>query len=142
MLATTAYLKALGIGAVAGLRTMTAPAATLGARNSPWTGASRLLALAEYVGDKLPGIPSRLSPPALAARVISGGWCGGIVAARLDASRVAGIACGAVGALGGAWAGFTVRSYLTKSRGVPDAALALAEDALAAWGARLATTAS
>lgn len=139
-MATTAYLKAFGIGAVAGLRAMTAPAATLAARSSPWTGAGRLLAFGEYVGDKLPGVPSRLSPPALAARLVSGGWCGGIVASRLDASRAVGIICGVAGALGGAWAGYTVRAYLSKSRGVPDAALALAEDALAAWGGRLATT--
>ena len=139
-MATTAYLKALGIGAVAGLRAMTAPAATLGARNSAWTGAARLLAFGEYVGDKLPGAPSRLSLPPLVARVVSGGCCGGIVAARLDASRAAGLACGVAGARGGAWAGYTVRGDLSTSRGVPSAALALAEDALAAWGGRLATT--
>jgi len=124
---------------VAGLRTMTAPAATLGALDSPWTGAGRLLAVGEYLADKLPGIPSRLSPPALVARAASGGWCGGTLAKRSGGSRSAGIACGVAGALGAAWAANSIRSYLSKSRGIPDAALAVAEDAFAIWSARRLT---
>jgi uncharacterized membrane protein len=133
------YLKSLGIGGVAGLRAVTAPAATLGLLDSPWTGLARLLAAGEYVGDKLPVTPSRLSPPALAARAVSGGWCGGVVAARLGASRRAGIASGVFGALAAAWCGYSLRAYLTKSRGLPDAAVATAEDAFAIWAARRLT---
>jgi uncharacterized membrane protein len=140
-LAISAYVKAAGIGAVAGLRTMTAPAVTLAAQDSPWRGAGRLLAFGEYIGDKLPFTPSRLSPPALIARAVSGGWCGGAVAARLGASRLAGIGCGVAGSVAGAWAGYALRSFLTKTKGIPDTGIALAEDALAVWGARLATKA-
>ncbi len=138
-MAATAYLKATGIGAVAGLRTMTAPAVTLAAGASSLRGAGGLLALGEYIGDKLPFTPSRLSPPALIARAVSGGWCGGTVAARLGASRLAGIGCGVAGALAGSWIGYTIRTFLVKSKGLPDTGVALAEDALAVWGARLAT---
>jgi uncharacterized membrane protein len=134
-LAISAYVKAAGIGAVAGLRTMTAPAVTLAAQDSPWRGAGRLLAFGE------PFTPSRLSPAALIARAVSGGWCGGAVAARLGASRLAGIGCGVAGSLAGAWAGYALRSFLTKTKGIPDTGIALAEDALAVWGARLATKA-
>jgi len=137
--AASSYFKAFGIGAVAGLRTMTAPAATLGAKDSPWTGVGRLLALGEYIADKLPAIPARVSPPALIVRAISGGWCGGTVANRLGDSRPVGIACGVAGSLGGAWVGYTLRKYCTEKRGIPDAALAVAEDALAIWSARLLT---
>ena len=138
-MAIIAYVKAAGIGAVAGLRTMTAPAVTLASLGSRFSGPGRLLALGEYIGDKLPFTPSRLSPPALIARAVSGGWCGGAVAARLGASRLAGIGCGVAGSLAGAWAGYTVRTYLSKGKGLPDTGIALAEDALAVWGARLAT---
>ncbi len=140
-MAISAYFKATGIGAVAGLRTMTAPAVTLAAQHSRWSGAGRLLAFGEYIGDKLPFTPSRLSPPALIARAVSGGWCGGVVAARLGASRIAGVGCGVAGSLAGAWAGYTLRNFLAKTKGFPDTGIALAEDALALWGARLATRA-
>ena len=60
---------------------------------------------------------------------------------RLGASRVAGIACGVGGALGSAWAAYSLRMFLTRSKGLPDVGLALAEDALAAWAARLVTKA-
>lgn len=138
-MAATAYIKAAGIGAVAGLRSMTAPAVTLAAGGSAFRGAGALLALGEWIADKLPFTPSRLSPPGLIARAISGGWCGGTVAVRLGASRVPGIGCGVVGALAGSWAGYTVRTFLVKSKGLPDTGVALAEDAIAVWAARLAT---
>ena len=138
-MAANSYVKALGIGAVAGLRSMTAPAATLGGGGSPWTGIGRFLALGEIIGDKLPAAPSRLSPPALVARVVTGGWCGGAVAARSGGSRPAGIACGVAGSLGAAWLGYTLRTYCSRKRGIPDAALAIAEDALAIWSARALT---
>ena len=138
-MAATAYFKAAGIGAVAGLRTMTAPAVTLAAGKSGLRGAGSLLAFGEYLADKLPFTPSRLSPPGLIARVVSGGWCGGTVAARLGASRPAGIGCGIAGALAGSWLGYTIRAFLVKSKGLPDTGVALAEDAIALWAARLVT---
>jgi uncharacterized membrane protein len=138
-MAISAYFKAACIGAVAGLRTMTAPAVTLAAQDSPWSGAGRLLAFGEYIGDKLPFTPSRLSPPALIARAVSGGWCGGAVAARLGGSRLAGVGYGVAGSLAGAWAGYSLRNFLAKTKGLPDTGIALAEDAIAVWGARFAT---
>ena len=131
-------LRALGIGIVAGLRTATAPAAILAAQGSPRTRGALLSALGEYVADKLPFTPSRLGPPALVARAGSGAWCGGESARRDDGSVMTGRALGATGALVGAWAGYSLRSYLTTERALPKLPIALAEDALAVGLAVLA----
>jgi uncharacterized membrane protein len=129
------YLRALGIGVVAGCRTFTAPAATLQAGDNVWAGLAMLAAAGEYVIDKLPTTPSRLEIAPLAARIVAGGLCGGTLAARNDASRVGGMLAGALGAASAAWIGAHARGFLTR-RGWPDWPGALAEDAIAirlAW---------
>ena len=85
--------KGIGIGIVAGMRTFSAPAITSrylvrqnrhasqsSASNpmaSSWLGGILTLAAAgELVADKLPSIPSRISPPLLTGRFISGAICG------------------------------------------------------------------
>ncbi len=134
------YVRATVIGAVAGLRSFTAPAATLATGGSAWTGIVTALAAGECVADKLPFAPSRLLPPALVWRIVSGGWCGGALAVRGDASRVAGACAGALGALAASYAGYGLRRYLTKGVGLPDTPVALLEDAVAVSGARVATS--
>jgi uncharacterized membrane protein len=99
-----------------------------------WSGLVLLAAAGELVGDKLPFTPSRLGAPSLGARLVSGGLCGGVLAKRGDGSRALGIACGALGAVGSAWLGYTVRHALTE-RGLPDFAVALCEDGVAIYGA-------
>jgi uncharacterized membrane protein len=129
-----AYVRALGIGAVAGLRTFTAPAATLGSDRQVWSGVVLLLAAGELIADKLPFTPSRLSPGALGARLVSGGLCGRELARRFDGSGSLGLALGALGAAGSAYAGYTIRHELTKG-GLPDFLVALVEDSVAIFGA-------
>jgi uncharacterized membrane protein len=88
----TAYLLALLIGIVAGLRTMTAPAAVswaahlgwlrldntwlafLGYASTPWI--LTLLAAGELVTDQLPSTPRRTVPVQLGARIRGGGSVG------------------------------------------------------------------
>src|SRR3954451_18843356 len=41
---------------------------------------TKILSAAEIAGDKLPNIPDRTTPPALIARVASGGFAGALVA--------------------------------------------------------------
>jgi uncharacterized membrane protein len=72
--------------------------------------------------------------------VVSGGSCGGVLAVREDASRVAGACAGALGALAASYAGYGLRRYLTKGLGFPDTPVALLEDAIAVFGARVATS--
>ncbi len=135
---TLNYARSLGIGAVAGLRTFTAPAAVHATGESVWAGPLFAVAAGELVGDKLPMTPSRLAPGPFLARLVSGGWCGGELAARADGARFIGIALGAAGAAAGAWLGYTVRAFLGE-RGLPPFALAVVEDAIAIAGARAAT---
>jgi uncharacterized membrane protein len=132
------YVRAAAVGAATGLRTFTGPAATLAAAGSVWTGLVTALAVGEYVADKLPFTPSRLAPPGLVARIVSGGACGGALAARYDGSRLAGAVAGAGAAVGSAWLGYTFRTVLRTDAWLPNVLCALIEDGIAISGARAA----
>src|SRR5437870_13788668 len=86
-------LLAFFIGFFAGLRSLTAPAATAWPVYLGWLKLERplsligsvpavaiftLLAVVELVADKLPQTPSRTSPPGLIARIVMGGLTGEI----------------------------------------------------------------
>lgn len=137
------------IGCVAGLRTMTAPAAVswaahlgwlpldgtglafLGAAVTPWLLTAA--ALAELVADQLPRTPSRKVPMQFGARIVSGAVCGaafGIAAGSVAVGLIAGIA----GAVAGTLAGSALRSRLARTFG-RDLPAALLEDAVAIGGA-------
>jgi uncharacterized membrane protein len=101
------------IGLFAGLRSLTAPAATawaahLGWLDLPeplaWIGSTAalavfsVLAVLELVADKLPRTPSRTSPPGLIARIAMGGLSGACLGAAGGGSSGLG-GLGIVGAL-------------------------------------------
>lgn len=130
------YARALGIGAVAGLRSMTAPASTLFTHDRRLARVARYAALGELIADKLPFVPARTALPSLAFRVAIGGVCGDAVARRQHASRTGGAALGVLGAVAGTYLGYTLRSAVTRRRLVPDVVVALVEDALAVAAAR------
>ncbi len=132
----TPYLRSLGIGAVAGLRSMTAPAATLRSGGSSWAPLATALAAGECLADKLPQAPSRLFPPALIFRILSGGYCGGEIAVRGNASRLGGTALGAAGAVAAAYGGYALRMYLTETLRLPGFPIAALEDGVAVVVAR------
>ncbi|PYV67013.1 MAG: hypothetical protein DMG97_28240 [Acidobacteria bacterium] len=135
---------AVGIGAVAGLRPMTAPAVIAWAARRKWihlgsspfvtiisARASRTiteLAISELIADKLPFTPSRLNPGPLASRIASGAVCGAAVCGAVKRPFVEGALLGGLGAIAGALAGYHVRKRL--SRETPDFAVGLLEDAL------------
>lgn len=88
-------LFAFLIGFFAGLRSLTAPAATAWAVHLGWLKLERplsiigsvpsvaiftLLAAGELVADKLSSMPNRTSPPGLIARMVTGGVTGACVA--------------------------------------------------------------
>jgi uncharacterized membrane protein len=137
------------IGCVAGLRTMTAPAAVswaahlgwlplggtglafLGASVTPWL--LTVAAVAELVADQLPRTPSRRVPIQFGARIVSGAVCGaafGIV----GGSVIGGIVAGVAGAVAGTLVGSELRSRLARALG-RDLPAALLEDAVAIGGA-------
>ncbi len=85
-------------------------------------------ALGEYIGDKLPGTPSRISAGPLVGRLVFGGLVGAIVAAALRRPVAAGIAVGAAGAAAGSFGGYYLRRAVTTGAGLPDLPVALSGD--------------
>jgi uncharacterized membrane protein len=132
------YIRAASVGAAAGLRSLTAPAAVFGA-NKRWRTILAVLAAGELIGDKLPQTPSRLLPPALIFRAIAGGVCGGEVAMRGHGWRALGIAAGTLAALSAAYVGYSLRRNLTEVRKLPGVPTAAVEDAIALLLVRFGT---
>lgn len=144
---TVAIVLAFGIGVVAGLRSMTAPAvvawaAHLGALHlegthlafmgSTWVVALFTLGAAgEYVADKLPNTPSRTAPVGLIARIVTGGLCGACVGVAGGASAWIGAFAGAIGGVAGAFGGYQARTGLVRSLKVKDLFIAIPEDLIA-----------
>jgi uncharacterized membrane protein len=142
------------LGVVTGMRTMTAMAVLcwfayrgdlpLDDTWAFWAGKLvtaiifSVLALGEYVVDKLPKTPNRTAPPLLLARVLMGGLVGAIVAAGLNGSEFEGVILGVGGALIGTFGGFLVRREIVLRLGSKDWPVALIEDASAIFFAVLA----
>jgi len=97
-----------------------------------------VLAVGEYIGDKLPRAQNRTAPGPLVARVVVGGLIGAIAATSLDGSLFEGIFLGAAGALMGAFAGYLIRRDLVEKLGCKDWHVAVAEDIFAVVCAVLA----
>ena len=145
-------LKTLGLGAIAGVRSMAAPAALSRAvergavgnlEETPFaalgsqgvSGALLLFEIGEMFVDKLPVAPSRTSPPPLFGRAVSGAFVGSALFVSGERRAVAGGVLGAVSALMGAYAGERLRLLGTQKLGVPDTLLALLEDGVVLFGA-------
>jgi uncharacterized membrane protein len=147
--ALTAYLLALLIGGVAGLRSMTAPAlvswaahlgklhldatwlAFLGYAWTPWI--LTLLAASELVADQLPSTPSRTAPLGFGSRIVTGAVSGaavGTAGGTIVGGMIAGIAGAVIGTLGGH--AFRARLAAAFRRDRPAAFI---EDAIALGGA-------
>ena len=90
-----------------------------------------VLAVGEYIGDKLPKTPARTEPVGLIARLIFGGLVGAIAATALKGEVIEGILLGGLGALLGTFIGYHVRKDLVAKTQLPDWVVAVCEDALA-----------
>ena len=149
MKSTGAYWLAFGIGAVAGLRSMMAPALVSAAAHRKTlrlhqpalrllgTGRAvkitRSLAISELAADKMPKTPARTDVGPLLARIVSGALCGAAIADSTHKSIRAGAALGGLGAVAGAFGGYQLRMRATEKLGAP-LAVAVAEDAAAIGG--------
>ena len=146
------YLLAFLIGVVAGLRSMTAPAAVSWAARIGWLqlentslaflGAAitpyilSVAAIGELINDKLPKTPSRKAPGPFVARIVTGALSGAALGAPSQ-SLIGGLLAGAVGAVAGTLGGYELRSRLVRATGGKDLPIALLEDAIAVGGAFL-----
>ena len=142
-------LFAFFIGFFAGLRSLTAPAATAWAVHLGWlklqgplalmgslpaVAIFTLLAAVELVADKLPKTPKRTAPPGLIARIVMGGLTGACVATGGGQGALLGAVLGAVGGVVGCFRGYAARTRLVGALGIPDIYVALLEDLLAIAG--------
>jgi uncharacterized membrane protein len=141
-------ILAAGIGFVAGLRSLTAPAAVSWAAHLGWLNLQgtplafmgstaavaifSILALAELVADKLPMTPSRTTPGPLLARIVMGSLTGASIGASDGQGLlVAGMVVGGIGGVVGAFAGYNARKRLVSGLKVKDTVVAVLEDLLA-----------
>jgi uncharacterized membrane protein len=141
------FVLALGIGIVAGLRSLTAPAVVawgaylswLNLHGSPlaFIGSTTavailsVLAIGELIADKLLMIPKRTAPAPLMARIITGGLCGACLCAAAGQSLVAGALLGGIGGVVGAFLGYSIRRRLVNDLHINDFVVAVCEDVVA-----------
>jgi uncharacterized membrane protein len=141
------YVLAFLIGVIAGLRSLTAPAAVSWAARLGWLPLGNTwlaflgfaytpyiftaLALGELVADKLPKTPSRKAPGPFLFRIVSGAVCG----AALTDGQAGGLIAGALGGIAGTLGGYEFRARLVKAIGGKDFPIALLEDVIAVGGA-------
>jgi uncharacterized membrane protein len=142
-------LFAFLIGVLAGLRSLTPPAATAWAAHLGWLKLPRLLswigttpavviftvlALLELVSDKRPTAPRRTAPTPLIARILMGAFAGACLATAGAQGAVLGVLLGGVGAVVGTFGGYQARTRLVKALGTPDFVIAVLEDLLTIGG--------
>jgi uncharacterized membrane protein len=137
--------RALGLGAISGLRSLSGPAFVSRAASrgdldlagtvfaflgSPLISkALVLMELGELVGDKLPATPSRTSSPPLLGRAASGAVVGAAVFVSEGRRAPIGAALGSTAAIVASFAGERLRALTVEKTGLPDPVVALAEDA-------------
>jgi uncharacterized membrane protein len=139
------FVLALGIGIVAGLRSLTAPAVVAWGAHLSWLNLQgsplafigstaavailSVLAIGELIADKLPMIPKRTAPAPLMARVVTGGLCGACLCAAVGKSLLAGTLLGGIGGIVGAFLGYGIRRRLDLH--IKDLVVAVCEDLVA-----------
>jgi len=142
------YILAFLIGVVAGLRSMTAPAAVSWAARLGWLHLENtrlaflgfaatpyiisVLAILELIADKLPNTPSRKAPVGFGARIVTGAICGAALG-----GWAGGMLAGILGAIVGTLGGYEFRARLVRATGGKDLPIALLEDVIAIGGAFL-----
>ncbi|MBV9454376.1 MAG: DUF4126 family protein [Rubrobacter sp.] len=143
-----AFKRAALLGAVAGVRSMTAPALlsraasrgdVAGIGGTPFAAlaspkvrrALALLAIGEAVGDKFPNAPDRTSIPGLMGRVGSGALVGAALFTSEGRKGTAGAAMGLLCAVLAAYPSYYLRVGATERLGARNWTAGLVEDALA-----------
>jgi uncharacterized membrane protein len=140
------FALALGIGFVAGLRSLTPPAMVAWAAHLGWLNLHgsplafmgsivavtifSLLAISELVMDKLPNTPNRTTLVPLSARIVTGALCGVSVCAAARESLFVGAVLGGIAAIVGAFLGYQIRKRVVTNLHIKDFFVAVCEDLL------------
>jgi uncharacterized membrane protein len=138
------FAFALGLGFVAGLRSLSPPAVVAWAAHLGWLDLSHsplafmgstiavvifsILAVVELITDLLPQTPKRTAAVPLTARIIMGAFCGSSLCAAGNQPLIIGAILGSVGGLIGAFAGYNIRRKLVSALNIKDIFIALVED--------------
>ena len=150
---STTLALAAGMGAVAGMRSMAAPAlasrhlsqrqGSSPLRVSPRaSGVLGLLAAGEMIGDKTPFIPDRTDLPSVIGRAVSGGATAAALADARGGSALVAALVGSTAAVGSTFLSYYLRKKAGEVSGLPDPVLGLAEDAFVLTaGSRIAAAA-
>ena len=143
-----ALLGAIGLGAVAGIRSMTPPALLsraasrgeirgIGATPYGFLASPRVanlltaLAAGEISADKLPFSPDRVSLPGLAGRLATGALVGAALYAADGRKGATGGAIGALSSLATSYASYYLRTGTQQKLGLPNPLGGILEDAVA-----------
>lgn len=144
---TNYYWKTAGLGAIAGIRSLSATAIlSHELSNTPkeilqrsplrylqaWPVATGLkyLAATEIAGDKVPGVPNRIALPSLLVRTASGALVGAAIFTANRDKGVKGALIGGLAAVAVTYGSFYLRKSLSKNTKVPDTVLGFIEDAI------------
>ena len=141
------FLFAIGIGIVAGLRSLLPPAVVAWAAILGWlnlhdsplafmgsrvaVGIFSVLAIGELGADKLPKTPKRTALAPLLARILLGGLSGASLCAAAGKSLIAGTLLGGAGGIIGAFVGYEIRRRLVNRLHIKDFFVAICEDLVA-----------
>ncbi|RTQ45893.1 DUF4126 domain-containing protein [Hymenobacter gummosus] len=147
MASSSTFWKTLGLGAVAGMRSMTAPALLSTALHHHPSGrlaysalswlqsggaarALQLMAGAEMAGDKLPNAPDRTVLPVLAGRALSGALVGAVLYKTNRGNLLTGAVVGSLGAVAGSFAALYLRKLADQRTALKEPWTGFVEDAL------------
>lgn len=110
--------RAIGFGALTGVRSMAGPAALAFESDGPVRNVIGLLAAGEMIADKTPFVGDRIDAAPLAARAVMGGIVGGVVAYEADDNVLIGGLIGASAAIAAAHLAYRLRKRLPVSNPV------------------------
>jgi len=146
------FFFAIGIGIVAGLRSLVAPAVVAWAAHFGWLNLHdsplafmgstpavaifSIFAIGELISDKLSMTPKRTALAPLLARILLGGLSGASLFGAVGKSLPAGAVLGGIGGVVGAFVGYEIRRRVVNNLHFKDLFVALCEDAVAialAW---------
>jgi uncharacterized membrane protein len=144
---TYAFALAIGIGIVAGLRSLLPAAVIAWAAHYDWLNLNgsplafmgsrtalvifSVLAIGELLGDKMPQTPKRTAWAPLLARIILGALSGSSLCLAAGRPLLVGALLGGTGGVIGAFAGYEIRRRLVNNLHIKDLFVAIGEDLVA-----------